>query len=185
MTITTAPLSTGPKLAHPEKGVHIIKLVPDAALAAAMPKTPTDAQLTEASLHVGKPAKTDIIVFDHQPWHVVNGQLKAHPRVHVDYPETILKISFGAKERAVWWSEQPFTIKSVKRSTPPAVHGSPDHPFDGPPPPYVASSEAALAGNATIWVVRAKPIVNEAVGQRYKITFVMDEDIDPDMEGTP
>ena len=185
MAITTAPPSTGPKLIHPEQGVHIIKLVPDAALAAAMSKTPTDAQLTEASQHVGKPAKTDIIVFDHQPWHVVNGQLKAHPRVHVDYPETILKISFGAKERAVWWSEQPFTITAVNRSAAPTVHGSPDHPFDGPPPPYVGLPETDLAGHTTIWAVRAKPIVKEAVGQRYKITFFMDESIDPDMEGTP
>jgi hypothetical protein len=181
MTITTAPLSAGLKPAKAEKHVHIIKLVPDAALAAAMPKTPTDSQLTEASRHVGKPAKTDIVVFDHQPWHVVNGELKAHPKVHVDYPETVLEISFGRKERAVWWSEQPFTITSVRRSDHhPAVHGSPVHPFDGPPPPYDARPEMDLAGQP-IWAVRANPIVKESIGQMYKINFFMGENIDPDM----
>ena len=35
------------------------------------------------------------------------------------------------------------------------------------------------------FVVRAAPIVQEAIGQMYKINFFMGEDIDPDMEGTP
>ena len=181
MLITTVALSAGPKPNQAEKHVHIIKLVPDAELAAEMPATPTDGQLTEASRHVGRPAKTDIVVFDHQPWHVVHGELRAHPQVHIDHPETILQISFSRKERAVWWSEQPFTITSVSRSSHhPLVSGSPDHPFDGPPPPYAATAEADLAGRP-MWAVRANPIVKESVGQMYKINFFMGEDIDPDM----
>jgi hypothetical protein len=183
--ITTAPLSIGPRLDTAEKGVHIIKLVPTAALAEVMNATPTDAQLTEACLHVGKPAPTDIVVFDHQPWHVVNGQLKAHPQVHIDHPETILTISFSARERPVWWSEEPFTIKGIQRSHHgTSVAGSPDYPFDAGVMPLAAQAERDLHGRP-VFVARATTILKASVGQTYKINFSMGEDIDPDMSCSP
>jgi hypothetical protein len=97
----------------------------------------------------------------------------------------VLKISFSAGQRAVWWSEEPFTITSIRRSDHhPIATGSPDYPFDGPPPPYAAERERDLAGR-DLFAVRANPIVKGAIGQQYKIEFFMDETIDPDMEGAP
>ncbi len=193
--ITTAPPSVGPKRQANDSPVHIIKLNEDPPQA--HPHGAPTQGLGEAERRVGKPHPTDIIVFDHQPWHYVNGHLKAHPQVHIDFPETILKVSYSKREQAVWWSEQPFTITAVHPSShhappagappgPPAgVPTPPDNPFDGPQAPYVAAPELDAAGQKTIWLVRANPIKPTAVGHIYKINFNIGEDIDPDMEGTP
>lgn len=186
MTVT-ATLSTGPKLDKKiEKGVHIIKVPPKASLAETLGNHASEAELlSEAAKHVGKPAKTDIVVFDHKPWHVLNGQLRPHPQVHTEDKKTILELSFEAQDRAVWWSEQPFRITRVNRSPHHlVVAGSPDYPFDPPQPPYDAKPEQDDQLR-TIFVVRSTPIVKPSIGQMYKISFFMDEDIDPDMSCTP
>jgi hypothetical protein len=196
--ITSLRLSAGPKKNAKELHVHIIKLNDDSPHA---PGGPSAAKLAEAAALVGNPAETDIIVFHHEPWQMVNGQLIAHPLVHIRFPSSILKVSYSAKERVVWWSEQSFRITGIHPSSVP--HGpaaggapaaaasaaggqapAPANPFDGPPPPYDAIQEAD-ASSGMIWTVRAMPIVQAAVHNTFKITFNIGEDIDPDMEGTP
>ena len=186
MTVTVTP-SAGPKLdRRTQVGVRIVKLPSRAALAESLGCDPSDAAVMALAATLATPAQgTDIVVFDHQPWHKVGLELMAHPQVHIDHPETILRLSYAKKEVAVWWSEQPFTVTSMRRSDHhPAVAGSPACAFDGPPPPYEATPEQDLAGRQ-VWAVRTKPIVEEAVDQMYKINFFMGESIDPDMEGAP
>ena len=117
MTVTVAP-SAGPKLdPKTEVGVRIIKLPSRAALAESLGCDPADAAVMRLAATLATPAqRTDIVVFDHQPWHKVGDELKAHPQVHIDHSETILKLSYKKREVAVWWSEQPFTITSMRRS---------------------------------------------------------------------
>jgi hypothetical protein len=185
--LTAALKSAGPKKNTKDLLVHIIKVVEDPPQSHSASATP--AGLKEAARLVGKPAPTDIVVFAHQPWPVVNGELKAHPQVHIDHPETILRVSYAKKEQPVWWSEQPFTITAVHEShhggAGPAAGAPHIDPFDGPQPPYVAQPETDAGGHETIWLVRAPTIVQLAIGHTFKITFNIGEDIDPDMEGTP
>jgi hypothetical protein len=186
MTVTVTP-SVGPRLdLRTEVGVRIVKLPSRAELAASLGCDPSDAAVMVRAATLATPAqRTDIVVFDHQPWHKVGSKLLPHPQVHIDHPETILKLSHKKKEVAVWWSEQPFTVTAMRRSDHhPAVAGSPASAFEGPPPPYEATSEQDLAGRQ-VWAVRTKPIVQEAVHQMYKVNFLIGENIDPDMEGAP
>jgi hypothetical protein len=197
--MTVAKLSTGPKLDAKEKDVHIIKLAPDTVIARMMANhAPKEQILGEASKHVASAKKTDIVVFDHQPWHVVKGLMRPHPQVHIDDPETILKISFKQQERPCWWSEHAFTITRIEPSShhgpaapgppaappPVAASGAPDYPFATGQVPMTGQQELAHDGQP-IFVVRCAPIVAGAIGHTYKITFNIGEDIDPDMEGTP
>ncbi len=178
----TATRSTGPKLRKADKGVHIIKLSLATVLAGMTVKNPSKAQrLSEAAKHVGKPTKTDIVVFDHKPWHVVKRQLRPHPKVHKEHKETILHLSFKARNRAVWWSEDPFRITRIERSPNfPLVTGSSPYPFNPQAPLNDAQTEQDDDGR-DIFDVRSSPIVRKSIGQMYKISFFMDEDIDPDM----
>jgi hypothetical protein len=185
MTVTVTP-SVAPKLdPKTEVGVRIIRLPSRAALAESLGCDPSAAAVKALAATLAGPAQlTDIVVFDHQPWHKVLDELKAHPQVHIDYPETILEISFSRKERAVWWSTEPFTITSVRPSPHHAASAAaPNNPFDGPPEPYVATPMPGTV--VTVYAVRAMPIVQKAVGHMYKISFEMGEDIDPDMSCTP
>jgi hypothetical protein len=177
-----ATLSTGPKLGKTDKGVHIIRLSAEAEYAEAIGKSPSEEQLlSEAAKHVGAPSKTDIVVYDHKPFHVVNGELRPHPQVHDEDKDTILNLSFKDQDKAVWWSEQAFRITRINRSPDrKVVAGSPEYPFNLAPP-YDAQTERDEHGRA-IFVVRATPIVKTSIGQMYKISFFMEkEDIDPDM----
>jgi hypothetical protein len=186
MTVTVTP-SAGPKIdLRTEVGVRVVKLPSRAELAASLGCDPADAAVMTLAASLATPAQnTDIVVFDHRPWHKVGPELKAHPQVHIDHPETILRLSFKRQQVAVWWSERPFSVTSVRRSDHhPAVTGSPASPFDGPPPPYAATQEMDIAGRQ-VWAVRTNPIVQQAIGQMYKINFFIGEDIDPDMEGAP
>ena len=184
MNVTTK--SKGPKLDAKERDVHIIKVTSEGAVARMMADhAPQEQILQEVAKHVGRPKKTDIVVFDHKPWHVVNGRLRAHPQVHLEDNETILKISFRQQERACWWSEQAFRITRIEPSHhSPSASGAPDYPFAAGQLPLPGQQEVDHDGQP-IFVVRCAPIVAGAVGQTYKIHFFMDEDIDPDMEGTP
>ena len=95
MVVTTANLSSGPKLDKGiDKGVHIIRLVADTGGAAGGP--PPGGGPHAAKNIVASP--TDILVFDHQPWHFVNDQVVSHDTAHHDYPETILRVR-AEKER--------------------------------------------------------------------------------------
>jgi hypothetical protein len=178
--------SKGPKLDPKERDVRIIKVTSDGALGRMMADhAPQEQILKEAAKHVGQPKKTDIVVFDHTPWHVVNGRLRPHPQVHLEDNETIFKISFKQQERPCWWSEQEFRITRIEPSHhSPAVSGGADYPFATGRPPLPGQPELDHDGQP-IFVARCPPIVAAAVGQTYKIHFFMGEDIDPDMEGTP
>jgi hypothetical protein len=184
MTVTV-PNSDGPKLdPRTDVGVRIIKLPPRAEVAGMAGSNPSEKEIMAAASKIAGPAKkTDIVVFDHKPWHKVNGELHPHPQVHIDDPETILAVSFSRKDRPVWWSTEPFTITTVKPSP---HHGSvataPQNPFDGPSAPYVAGQEPGIT---SVWSVRAPQIVAQSIGHMYKITFFMDETIDPDMSCNP
>jgi len=179
--------SKGPKLDPKERDVHIINVTPEGAMARMMADhAPQERILEEAAKHAGRPKKTDVVVFDHRPWHMVNGRLRPHPQVHHEDSETILKISFKQQERACWWSEQPFKITRIEPSAHHSTSGSstPDYPFATGQTPLPGQPELDHDGQE-IFVVRCPPIVAAAVGQTYKINFFMGEDIDPDMEGTP
>ena len=194
MTVTKT--SKGPKLDPKERDVQIIKVASDGALGRMMADhAPQDQILKEVAKHVGRPKKTDIVVFDHKPWHMVNGRLLPHQQAHLEDRDTILKISFSQQERACWWSEQAFRITRIEpshHSTPvqtTSVSGAPhspaaDYPFATGQPPLPGQPEGDRDGQP-IFVVRCPPIVAGAVGHTYKINFFMGEDIDPDMEGTP
>src|SRR3954468_9671428 len=178
MTVTVNP-SNGPRLeAKIDVGVHIIKLPPRAEVADTAGSAAEKDVMDAAATLAGAAQPTDIVVFDHQPWHKVNGQLHAHPQVHIDHPETILQISHGLKQRAVWWATEAFRIIAVH------AHGTPGaaplNPFDGQTVPYDARPEPGTSG--TVFVVRAQPIILQSIGHVYKITFdIGGEVIDPDM----
>lgn len=192
--MTTTKPSKGPKLDAKERDVHIIKVTSDGALSRMMANhAPEDMVLEEAAKRVGNPKKTDIVVFNRKPWHMVKGRLRPHPQVHVEDHDTILKISFKRQERPCWWSEQAFNITRIEHSHHvPAASGASqagsgvsDYPFATGQTPLPGQQERGNDGEP-IFVVRCSPIVAGAVGQTYKINFSMGgEDIDPDMEGTP
>jgi hypothetical protein len=187
VTVTLSP-SPGPTLDQKtDVAARIIKLPSRAEIAEALGPNPSEKEIMDAAAILAcDAAKRDIIVFDHRPWHKPGNELRPHPKVHHEDGGTILRVSFRAHERAVWWSQQPFQIVAIHHSPDhPAVAGSPYNPFDGPPPPYDSRPEPDLANHGTVHVVRARPIVQEAVGQMYKIAFYMDELIDPDMEAMP
>ena len=176
MVVTTANLSSGPKLDKGiDKGVHIIRLVADTGGAAGGP--PPGGGPHAAKNIVASP--TDILVFDHQPWHFVNDQVVSHDTAHHDYPETILRVR-AEKERAVWWSEERFQISAIDES-----HLDP-HPNGKKPFPPPATVDATDAQGRTIYVARSAPPQGDSKNHFYKISFAMGtDDIDPDMEITP
>ena len=184
MTVTVDS-SKAPQLdPRVEVGVHIIKLPSRQAVGASRGCDPNHADvMKEAAILAGAAQPTDIVVFDHRPWHKVGVELKAHPQVHIDYPETILKISYGGKQHAVWWSTEPFTVlRVVPAPHHPAVATAPLNPFEGPDPPYPAKP---LPGAPGVYAFRAEVLLDTAVGHLYKITLEMGELIDPDMFCTP
>lgn len=179
MVVTAASLSRGPKLVHGEKGVHIIHLVTDSSDSGAGGAPPAKPGAPPVTKNIGMPAPTDILVYDHKPWHYVAGAMRDHPKVHHEYPETILKVKVE-KEKAVWWSEKRFDITAVAPSHLDA-HPGPD-PFDTLP----ATEEAIDAAGRKIYVAKSKEPKRVAKDHIYKITFKTGgEDIDPDMSCTP
>src|SRR6185436_4812071 len=115
-TATTTTLSTGPTLTKHEQGVHII--FTSTELEQLVGPSPSDAQREAgaSALQAASPipiAVTDIIVVGHEPWHIVDGRLEAHPAVHTKFQQTVLKLLPERGETAVWWSEEPFTITDI------------------------------------------------------------------------
>ncbi|MBI3493042.1 MAG: hypothetical protein HY047_14870 [Acidobacteria bacterium] len=174
----------GPKIASPEKGVHIIRIPRTLGTGEPTGSHPTPAarQAAEKLLAQVKPGPTDIVVWARQPWHVVNGDLKDHPQVHADFPQTILTLSVKEKEKAVWWSEAFFEIVGIDYSHhAKRISGAPKNPFTSD---FVTQLE--VSGGEEFYVVRSTSPVDTAVGQQYKISFKMGVDaIDPDMSCTP
>lgn len=191
MTVTGANSSAGPRLAIGEMAVHIILLQTECASGGSSAERPTQDELKEAGKEAGVPRPTDIVVFDHRPWHFAGNQLRSHPKVHDDFPETILQLSISKKQRAVWWSEKRFEITEIKPSADPAHphHGFPEaatdpvrYPFADP---HVTRIEQDVDG-LDVFVVRSSVPVDGAKNHMYKISFTMGGDaIDPDMYCTP
>src|SRR5215207_9778019 len=92
--------AVGPAPKENEKSVHIIFVseheVPSELHQTSLGNVPMPAAtLSQVAKHIGQPAPTDIVVFAKRPWHFAGraGQpkeLRAHPQVHRDFPETVL-----------------------------------------------------------------------------------------------
>jgi hypothetical protein len=165
-------LADGPVLSDTELGVHIIYM-------------PVERDVPQSS-------PTDIVVFDGKPWHLAGlpghkKERREHPQVHIDFPDTILVISIENQQSAVWWSEEPFTITSIKRSgldhknrwypeAPEADRKAPIYPFaDDPPAPPTRNENGLYVARSTVPVAGSN-------GHMYKIKFTMaGKSIDPDM----
>jgi len=180
MPATIPSLSVGPRLSKLEKGVHILRL---SAYGGESGAPPPESAVENVAKQIGPPQPTDIIVFDHQPWHFAGGALRPHPRVHVDHPETILQLSISGRESAVWWSEENFTITDIDYSHhPPRVDGAPRDPFSA----ALETRQEDDRGGKKIFVARSTVPVPKSMGQMYKIRFnIGGEDIDPDMSCNP
>jgi hypothetical protein len=178
-------LADGPPLGDTELGVHIIH-VPEARGYSGQ------AGLSEITSQIGKPDPTDIVVYEGKPWHCAGRaghrkEPRAHPKVHEDYPETVLVIAKG--ESVVWWSETDFRITKIE----PSVHEHQHACFreattDAPRYPFAASpsllpeTRTAIVDNRQLYVARSGVRIPEAEGHMYKIEFMMEGDrIDPDM----
>jgi hypothetical protein len=184
-----------PNLKDHEVGVQIIFVAVDQILNEMQLNTLGNgpigtATLAQVAKHIGQPAPTDVVVFAKQPWHFAgrpgqSKELRRHPQVHQDFPETILVIR--PKQEAVWWSEKEFQITTIKPS------GDPAHPHPGfpealsPPPQYPFTGTNPIAtrlephSGTDFWIARSGIPKTEAHEHMYKISFKIDGDaIDPD-----
>lgn len=183
-------LSDGPDLLGNELGVHII-YVPDSRGGGQTGA----AALSQIANLIGKPDPTDIVVYKGQPLHSAGlpghkKEPREHPKVHDDFPETILKISIRDGQKAVWWSEEKFTITSIKPSK--HAHEHPCHPeaggtvlnpFDNPHLPETRPEDVK---GRVLYVARSTVPVPAAAGHMFKIEFSMaGNSIDPDMYCAP
>jgi hypothetical protein len=182
MFVTGKDLSPGPTIVSPEKGVHIMRLfiVTPGGPGGAAAGAPAPAGGPPVAQNIGAPSPTDILVFDHQPFHSVGGQMKSHPQVHIDHPETILHLSVGNQEKVVWWSEEQFAILEVNPS-----HHDPNpgpYPFEVKP----QTEESRDLNGRKIFISRSTVPKDAAINHRYKIKFsTAGEIIDPDMSCGP
>ena len=190
----------GPKLKAHEKGVHIIHVALPPVLAGlklrALPRGKIGkATLLQVEKHIGHPKPTDVVVFAGEPWHFAGKtkgtkHLRSHPQVHMQFPETVLKLSRKKQQTVVWWSETPFTAITINPSGTPS-HPNPAYPeaLTAPPPTPFA---IALAIRIEQWqgqdmhVVRSTVPIAAADRHMYKIQFSMAGDpIDPDTYCSP
>jgi len=182
-------LSDGPDLLDNELGVHII-YVPDSRGGGQTGA----AALSQIASQIGKPDPTDIVVYKGQPFHSAGlpghkKEPKGHPQVHVDFPGTILVISIDPPQSAVWWSEAPFTITSIRRPAPghqnrwypEAKTKAPDNPFV-PDGPAIPETRTEKVNGRDLYVARSTVPMPASDGHMYKIEFTMEgKIIDPDM----
>ena len=173
----TLDLADGPTLADNELGVHLIYV----------PKSCAHG-LGQVMSCVGQPEPTDVVVYDGKPFHcaALPGHRKgpqAHPRVHEDYPQTVLVVTGAKDQSAVWWSETPFSNVTIgpsdhpNRFFPEADTQAPKDPFGEPLQVNTETSNGRL-----LYVVRSHVPIPGAVGHMYKIEFTMEgQQIDPDM----
>jgi hypothetical protein len=186
----------GPTPKEGEKTVHIIHVpveqIENELHAHGLGHGPVEpATLAQVARHIGQPAPTDIIVFAKQPWHFAGRsghpkELKSHPQVHRDFPETVLVLE--KNEQAVWWSEKQFTVTHVAPSADPshaharfpeAANTPPPYPFNGPDPMI---TRVEPHNNSDVFVARSGVPKADAAQHMYKISFTIDSDpIDPDV----
>ena len=169
--------SDGPPLADTELGVHLIYV----------PKSCAQG-LGQVMSCVGNPDPTDVVVYEGRPLHCTGlpGHKKGplpHPKVHVDYPQTVLVVTGANDQSVVWWSETPFTEVTVgpsphpNRFFPEAQTQTPKDPFGVP-----LEVKTERNGGRLLYVVRSPVPIKEAEGHMYKIEFTMEgQQIDPDM----
>ena len=186
--------ASGPKRDDRRKHVHIIHVPVEVVLTDMRANTLGNgpvgpATLTHVAKHIGAPEPTDIVVFNKQPWHFAGPgslkELRGHPQVHRDYPETILVVK--PNEEAVWWSETRFQITTIRPSGDPAhahprfpegPHPAPDYPFTGASP--IVTERVADPGG-DYWEARSGVPKPAAHQHMYKISFRIEgDDIDPD-----
>jgi hypothetical protein len=154
------------------------------------------ATLAHVEKHIGTTAPTDVVVFAKRPWHFAGRppahpiQLRSHPQVHHDFPETILVLSVSKKQQAVWWCEKEFNITQVQPSHHPAQPGFPEaitappaYPFPIPAP-IVARLEHH--DSRDMFVARSGVPISAAKEHMFKISFTIENDtIDPDTYCSP
>jgi hypothetical protein len=144
------------------------------------------ATLAHVEKHIGVAAPTDVVVFNKQPWnfagHGNDKSLRAHPQVHIDFPETILVLKPG--EEAVWTSDKEFEITRIQPSGGTA-HSHPGfEEAPGPFPDYPFASHPILTREETPgrWVAHSGVPKTAAQKHMYKISFSIEtDDIDPDV----
>jgi hypothetical protein len=175
-------LAEGPALRETELGVHIIYVSGSYA------EGHGPAALAQIASHIGTREPTDIVVHDGQPWHCAGlpghrKELRAHPKVHDDYRDTVLVVTGDKNESVVWWSETPFSEVTIapsdhtNRFYPEALTPAPRYPFDGPLEVCIES-----CNGRDLYVVRSTVPLQAAEGHMYKIAFKMaGARIDPDM----
>ena len=191
MIVAGATRTNGPKSV--KNGVHIIFVEAEPSTCHNPDESTSDAGLDEAAKLVTWAQPTDVVVFDRKPWHYVDNKLRAHPKVHDDYPETILELSISRGDRAVWFSEVRFDITKIELSHHHGSGGSAGsgHPADPSASPYPFSArvvtDAEIDGDGhTIWVARSTVPVPRSVNHMYKISFTIQGMlIDPDMSCVP
>jgi hypothetical protein len=204
MTATRDTTGAEPALGATEQGVLIIHLDPAVAASEIHNGQPTPLGLQLAGQQVGMTKPTDVIVFAARPWHVagVPSALRPHPQVHIDHPETILRLRVG-KDTACWWSRTEFEITDIALHShpapaagaaapaPPAHTGSASASsasLPEPPAPYPFFERVKCvpiknaAGAVIRWEARSTVPVPLSNDQTYKITFkIGGQTIDPDM----
>jgi hypothetical protein len=176
-TPKTTP-ATGPEQREGDVPVHII-FVPLAAVSTAViDGYVSTVTLKEVAKHIGAAAPHDIVVFAGQPFHFAQGELRAHPKVHHDCPETVVKLYRKRGERAVWWSERPFAITHITQEEPKNIDKA-ETPFGLPK----TEPEKGIASGG-IFVARSAVPDARADNQEYKITFTIEgesQPVDPNM----
>lgn len=189
--------STTPVPKEGEKTVHIIFVQEEVILnelhQTSLGNGPIPAAtLSQVAKHIGQPAPTDIIVFAKRPWHFAgraghSKELRAHPQVHRDFPETVLVL--GKNEQAVYWSERNFQVTDVQPSDDPshrndsfpeADSAAPRYPFEGQNP--MVTQPPSQDDARQFFTARSGKPKPEAAGHMYKITFdIENQSIDPDV----
>ncbi len=187
MSIAGIIRSSGPEREVNVTPVHIVLI--EEPISICDDGTPTAIGLAMVHKHIGGHdalSPTDVVVFNGRPWHMVCGIPKHHPEVHVTSPETVLRLSRKAGERASWWSERPFTIDTIA-----LAHGH-GHEHGGAPPPYPFAERSLRTAQTldrhgrAIFIARSVVPVEGAVGHTYKVTFTIGgQAIDPDMFCAP
>ena len=174
-----------------EKAVHIIFIPPEVQADPGPNELPTQQELDEAAITVPDAKQTDVIVFKGKPWHMVNHKLEKHPGVHDVHLGTVLEL-IVERQKAVWWSEHAFKVKSIVLHK--AGTDAPDPAAPPPPPPplkpfpeplTMMEDDAGGLAPSQIHVARSLPPVGAAKRHEYKVTFERNErTIDPNMRCT-
>jgi hypothetical protein len=179
MTSAVVTLSTGPRLAKEEQGVHIIFFPPEVEPDPGPDVLPSQEELDAVADAIGNVAVTDVIVFRGKPWHMVNRCLRKHPEVHTEFQQTVLKLLIERGEKAVWWSEHSFEITRID------VHDHADGSSVAAPPPFPVppTNTEEDASHMPIHVARSIVPIDGARNHEYKIAFTRSKQvIDPNMK---